>query len=161
MTKGGSRAFWIFIALLALGHFLLHLGLGIGGLAPDLLTVAVLLGARRLSGVAAALLGFGLGLLSDALSLFAFGANAVVFTVLGFLGARSRDLFIGESLVFVAIYLFVGKWLHDALYYVLTLANGGESDLIMLVVDAPIAALYAAGVGVGAFVLFRALTGER
>src|SRR5690606_40669113 len=49
--------------------------------------------------------------------LIAFGAEVITLTVLGYLGARSRDLFIGEGMLFIGAYLFVGKWLHDVIYF--------------------------------------------
>ncbi len=159
----GSRpwTFWAFIALLVIAHFTLHLAFGLGATAPDLLTVAVLLGARRLGGGAAAALGFALGLLRDALSLVAFGADAVAMTVVGFLGARSRDLFIGDSVVFVALYLFLGKWLHDAIYYLVG-GHGVNGDAVArLLIEAPLASLYAAAAGTAALLLYRLITGER
>ncbi|HET9984762.1 MAG TPA: rod shape-determining protein MreD [Longimicrobiales bacterium] len=156
--------FWAFIAVLAVLHFLLHLGLGLGATAPDLLTVAVLLAARRLSGAAAAGVGLVLGLVQDSLSLVAFGADAVALAVLGFLGTRSRDFFVGDSLLFVAVYLFLGKWLHDVLYFLLysTLPSTAGVDLRrVLLVDAPTAAVYAAIAGTLALLGYRATTKER
>lgn len=155
-----SWRFWVFIGLLVFLHFALHLGLGLASRAPDLLTVAVLLGARRLVGSGAALLGLGIGLLQDSLSLVAFGADAVTLALLGFLGARSRDYFVGDSLVFVAVYLFLGKWLHDAL---LVLLRGGMLGGVGrgLLLAAPLAALYAAGAGIAALLIYRSVAGER
>src|SRR5690554_5327790 len=117
MTASRAWTFWAFIALLVALDFVLHIAIGLGSTAPDLLTVALLLGARRLSGAGAAALGLVLGLLRDALSLIAFGAEVITLTVLGYLGARSRDLFIGEGMLFIGAYLFVGKWLHDVIYF--------------------------------------------
>lgn len=161
MSGARPRSFWVLITLLVATHFLLHLGLGIGRAAPDLLTVAVLLSARRLRGWSAAALGLALGLLADALSLFAFGANAVVLALLGFLGARSRDLFVGDSLLFAAVYLFLGKWLHDALYGLIAGVPGADGAVTRLLVQAPIAAAYAAVAGVAALLVYRMVPGER
>lgn len=156
--------FWAFITILAVLHFLLHLGLGLGAAAPDLLTVAVLLAARRVSGAGAAVVGLVLGLVQDSLSLVAFGADAVVLAVIGFLGARSRDYFVGDSLLFVAVYLFLGKWVHDVLYLLLysALPSTTGADLRrVLLIDAPVAAVYAAIVGTLALLVYRATTKER
>ncbi len=153
--------FWLFIALLVLIHFSLHLGLGLGVTAPDLLTVAVLLAARRLRSAPAALLGLVLGLFQDALSLLSFGAEAVTQAVLGFVGARARDYFVGESAFFVGIYLFVGKWCHDVLFLLLSRTGSGGEVASRLLVQAPLAGVYAAACGVVALLLYRAVTGER
>jgi rod shape-determining protein MreD len=150
--------FWVMIAVLVALHFVLHLSLGLGRSAPDLLTVAVLFGARQLSGGKAAALGFALGLLEDAVSLGAFGAGAATQTVVGYLGARSRDLFVGESVLFLAIYLFFGTWVRDALYYVLAEAVRRGDPVSTLLVQAPIGALYTAAAGVVAVVVYRTLT---
>ena len=65
-----------FIAFLAFLHFTLHLAFGFGPQAPDLITVAALLAARRLRGGQAAALGFVFGILADALARTSFGASA-------------------------------------------------------------------------------------
>ena len=151
----GGWPFWVFIGVLAAAHFALHLSLGIEARAPDLLTVAVLLSARQIDGGPAAGVGFGLGLLEDAVSLGAFGAAAVTQTVVGYLGARSRDLFVGESAVFLGLYLFLGAWVQDALYFALAggVRRGEPVDALLL--DAPLEALYAAVAGLVAVVLYR------
>jgi len=161
MTGGPGWPFWAFIGLLAVAHFTLHLAIGLGPEAPDLLTVAVLLAARSTTGAVAAAIGLVLGLLQDALSLVAFGAEAVTLTVLGYLGARSRELFVGESLVFVGLYLFVGKWLHDVIYYTLAGSEARGDAVVRYLVVAPLSALYAAVAGVLVLVLYRFATGER
>lgn len=161
MMVGPGWPYWVFIGLLAAAHFTLHLALGLGPEAPDLLTVAVLLAARNTSGAVAAAIGLVLGMLQDALSLVAFGAEAVTLTVLGYLGARSRDLFVGESLGFVGLYLFVGKWLHDVIYYTLAGPVLRGDAVVRYLIMAPLAALYAAVAGVLVLMLYRFATGER
>ena len=116
MTVSRAWTFWAFIALLVVLDFVLHIAIGLGATAPDLLTVALLLAARRLSSAGAAALGLVFGLLRDALSLIAFGAEAVTMTLLGYLGARSKDYFLGGHALHSG-YLFVGKWLHDIIYF--------------------------------------------
>lgn len=148
-------AFWVFIGLLAVLHFILHLSFGIGAGAPDLLTIAVLLSARQLTGGGAAGVGFALGILEDAVSLGAFGAAAATQTVIGFLGARSRDLFLGESVLFLGIYLFLGSWAQDALYYGLADVVRRGEPFQTLLLYAPIQALYAAVAGLVAVVIYR------
>lgn len=160
MTGGGWR-FWVFLLLLVVSHFLLHLTFGVGGAAPDLLTLAVLVGARELRGGAAALLGLTLGLLADSLSVMAFGAGAVTLTVLGYLGARSRDLFVGESVAFIGLYLFVGRWLRDALYVLFGGATRQGELATFLLLDAPVSAVYMAAVGVILLVVYRTVGPSR
>lgn len=149
--------FWFFIAFLVILHFVLHLTLGIGTRGPDLLTVAVLLGARPLAGGGAAALGFGLGLLEDAVSIAAFGAAAATYTIIAYVGSRSRDLFVGESLLFLSAYLFLGKWVQDALYYLFAAPVRRGEPVEMLVLQAPLVAVYTAAAGVVAMMLYRAI----
>lgn len=158
--SGTGAPFWVFIAILVVLHLVVHVAIGLGTAAPDLLAIAVLLAARRMKGSGAAAVGLLLGLLNDALALTTFGATALVFAVIGFLGARSRDLFEGDSLLFVAVYIFLGKWLRDALFLVMTRSASGDPWGI-LVTSTPIAAIYAAITAMIAIMLYRAATGER
>lgn len=82
-------------------------------------------------------------------------------TLLGFLGARSRDLFLGEGTLFVAGYLFVGKWLHDVVYFLIAGPAVRGDTVTRLVIEAPIAAAYAAVAGSVAFLVYRLITGDR
>ena len=156
-----SWPFVFFIVLVVLAHFVLRLVIGIGSAAPDLLTVAALLAARRLNGAQAAALGLLLGVLDDALTLVSFGAGAVALTVVSFLGARSRDLFEGDSLLFIVVYLFIGKWLRDALVWALSPALRDADVVPALFVAMPITAVIAAGAGAAAMIVYRTTTGER
>lgn len=150
-------AFWVFIVVLVALHFVLHLTFGLSVWAPDLLTLAVLMAARQLTGGAAAGVGFALGILEDAVSLGAFGAAAITQTVVGYLGARSRDLFVGDSVLFLSLYFFLGAWLQDALYYAVAPAVRRGELLEALLLHMPLQALYVAVVGVVAMIIFRAL----
>lgn len=159
MTKATGWRFWALVALLVVVYFFLHLALGLGSVVPDLLTVALLLAARRLRAPAAAGFGLFLGLLRDSLSLVAFGADAVTLTVLGYLGSRSRDLFIGDSLLFVGIYLLMGKLLHDAIFYLLAGPALG-SGMMEFVAQLPFV-LYSAAAGLSLLLVYRLAVRER
>jgi rod shape-determining protein MreD len=152
--KGGTP-FWLFIAVLVVLHLFLHLTLGLGVRAPDLLVVAVLLGARPLPGGGAAALGFGLGLLEDAVSIAAFGAAAATFTIIAYVGSRSRDLFVGDSLFFLGGYLFLGKWVQEALYYGLAGSVRRGEPVEALLIQAPLSAIYTAAAGLGLIIVYR------
>lgn len=161
MATATEGSFWVFEAILVLAYLVLHVALGYGAAVPDFIAIAVLLGARRLTPPQAAALALGLGLIADALALEAFGASAVALVVVAFLGARSRDLFEGASLLFIAFYLFVGKWLADALY--LLIAPGARIDgwAAQLLTQVPLRALYTAVAGAVALALYRSVVGER
>lgn len=152
--------FWVFIAVLVVLHFLLRLTFGIGTAAPDLLTVALLLASRRTRPALGAGLGFLLGLLRDALALTAFGAAIITLTALGYLGSRIRDLFEGESLIFILLYLFIGKWLYDVLYGLISRGPILEDSVGVMFLDQPLAALYAAAAGTIALAVFRLADGR-
>ncbi len=159
--RGDSRgALAVLVVALVVFHFLLRLGFGLGVFAPDLLVVALLVGAREMRAGPAAGLGLLLGILDGAVIPFALGNSAVVLTILGFVGSRTRQLVAGDSLSFLALYLFVGKWLFDAL-----LAGIGwlfpphiAVDLGALLLVSPLAALYAAVVGVAVVAVYRLFT---
>ena len=144
---------WVMVGTLALLHFLLHIGVAMGRWAPDLLTVALLLGVREVRMGSAALLGLGFGLLEDAFSLLSFGANALALAVVGAAGSRTRELFVGDSLLFLVFYLVIVKWSPQALQ---RLAEGDGvrgRALDVLVVDGLPQAGYVALVGVAAFLV--------
>lgn len=144
----GRWRLWAVVGALAFLHFLLHVGLGLGGWVPDLLTVALLVGARETHMGVGAGLGFAFGLMEDAFSLLSFGANTVALTVVGILGARTRDLFVGDSLLFLAFYLLVGKWLRDAVHWIMA-GEGVRGPVVdQLLVQSPMQSLYAAAVGI-------------
>jgi rod shape-determining protein MreD len=156
-----SWSFALFMGLVVLAHFVVRLAIGVGPDAPDLLTVAALLGARRVSGAQAAALGLLLGVLDDALTVVSFGSAAVALTIVCFLGSRSRDMFEGDSLLFLFIYVFLGKWLRDALVFLLSSTTRGADTAAELFIAMPLAALLAAGAGLLVMILYRASTDER
>lgn len=139
--------FWGVALLLPVLHFLLHVGFGLGPRAPDLLTISLLVLARELRTGAAAGVGVFFGVLEDAFSVLSFGGNAVAMCLVGILGSRSRDLFMGESLLFLGSYLLIGTWLRHVLHWMVAgdavRVAGGQQFLV----NAPLAALYAAAAG--------------
>ena len=144
---GRSLGTWVLVAALVVAHFVLHVGFGFGRGAPDLLTIGLLLGAREVGLGAAGVVGLAFGLLEDALSVIAFGANTVTMTVIGIAGAFTRDLFVGDSRVFVVSYFFVGKWMRDLLHW-LMLGDGLRQPFFGEVMwQGTVAAAYAALIG--------------
>jgi rod shape-determining protein MreD len=129
-------------------HLFLHLGFGIGRGAPDLMTVALLLAARELGVGGGAGVGFFLGLLEDSFSVLAFGANTLSLTLVGILGARTRDFFVGDSLFFSFSYLVAGKLLRDLIHWIAAGEGLREPFINAVVVDGTVAAVYGAVVGI-------------
>lgn len=78
--------------------------------APSFLLGGFLLASLRMRAGYAATLGFALGLLEASMALEGMGVLSIVFTVLGYLGARSRDLLFADAKPFIFVYLFAGSW---------------------------------------------------
>ena len=159
--EGRRWPFVTFVVLLVAVHFLLRVGFGFQFWAPDLLTVALLLAARRMAAGGAAALGLLLGVLRDAVNVLSFGADGVVMTVLGYLGARTRDYFVGDSLLFLAVYLFLGKFIRDIGFALLSSALGDGQPWSNLLLTAAIAAGIASLAGLVALSAYRAVARER
>jgi hypothetical protein len=139
---------------LVVAHFVLHVGFGFGRGAPDLLTIGLLVAAREVSLGAAAVVGLVFGLLEDALSVLAFGANTVTMTVIGIAGAFTRDLFVGDSRLFIVSYLFAGKWMRDLLHWLMMSSNLRQPFFAEVILQGMLAAAYAAVVGIALLSLF-------
>lgn len=139
---------WAVVVALAVLHFLLHVGFGLGSVAPDLLTVALLVGVREVGVGWGAGMGMLFGLLEDAFAVLGFGASTVAMTIVGVAGARSRDLFVGDSLVFLVSYLFMGKWARDLLHWIAVGEEVRQPFLDSMLIGSSLAAAYATVVGV-------------
>lgn len=132
---------------LVVAHLLLRVAFGLGNETPDLFLLAVLLGSRHMALRGGALLGFAIGLLEDAFSVFSFGATIFALTVLGAVGAQSRYFFVGKSVLFLVSYLALGKWVRDLLAWMVsdpaTRSRFGDH----LLFESPLMAVYTAVVG--------------
>lgn len=146
---------WLLVAGLFAAHFLLHVGLGFGSRAPDLLTVALLVAAREVRAGTAAGIGLLFGLLEDSLSVLSFGANGIAMALLGVAGAATRDLFVGDSLIFLVSYFVVGKFFRDLVHWLVTSAAVRPPFTDHVVVHGLLGGLYAAAAGI----LLLAITG--
>jgi len=135
-------------------HLLLHVALGLGRVAPDLAVVGLLLASRALGSAGGAATGFILGLLEDAFAVVSFGANVFAMSVVGALAGRTRELFVGDSIPFLAVFLALGKWGRDTLAWVVSDSAGRAPVNDALLVEGPLLALYAAAAGLLARLLF-------
>jgi hypothetical protein len=148
----GARL-WLLVAILVVLHLFLHVGLGLGVAAPDLATIGLLLAAREIGLGPAALVGLLLGLLEDALSVLAFGANSVAMTIVAIGGAFTRDLFVGDSRLFVVLYFLIGKWVRDVLHWV-SVGEGIRQPFVdQVLIQGAIGSVYAAVIGLGLMTL--------
>lgn len=147
MTGAGRPRAWILAIVLVVLHFLLHVGLSYGRGAPDFLTLALLLLAREISIGRAAVAGLAFGLLEDALSVLAFGANSIAMTLVAIGGAATRDLFVGDTRLFVVSYVFIGKLTRDLIHWVAVGEGLRQPFVEQVVIEGGIASLYLAAVG--------------
>lgn len=144
----------VLTAGLILMHLVLHVALGFGEGAPDLFVVAILLGSRAMNVRTAAALGLLLGLLEDAYSMTSFGSNVLALTVLGMAGAKSRDLFVGDSMSFTISFFFLGAWLRILLVWAVTEPVMRPALDERFLLHSGLLALYAASVGLALRLLF-------
>jgi rod shape-determining protein MreD len=122
--------------------------------APDFMLVALVVYAIRSRPGDAAIAGFIVGLLSDALAPARFGAGALAHTVVGYLAAWGRAVFFADNLIVNAAVFAGGLWLRD-LIVLLASGAGGEDMLSRLAIWSPVHALTTATAGVLVLVLFR------
>ncbi len=147
MTARASNRAALAIVVVALTflHFALRPATDHWVASPNLLLCAVLVAARELRSGTAAGVGFVLGLLEDAMAVSYFGLATLLLVPIAYIGSRTRDLFVGEELLFMGAYLFVGTWLYEVLTYLV--AGSGGALLSHLFVRAPLDGLTTAVVG--------------
>ena len=153
--RAGTHRQAAVLLLLVLLHFSLRPWLGSPRPAPDFLLLALLVYAIRARPGAAAVAGFLVGLISDALTPVAFGAGAMAHTVVGYLAAWGKAVFFAENLAVSAGFFAAGTWLRD----VLVLLGGGGLQGTQLLwqvsVWSPLKAVTTALAGVVILVVFR------
>ncbi|MDG2282883.1 MAG: hypothetical protein P8L45_07155 [Longimicrobiales bacterium] len=140
---------WILVGLLFVLHFVLHIGLSYGRGAPDLLTLGLLIAARETSLGRASVLGLTTGLLEDAMSVLAFGANSIAMTIVAAGGAITRDLFVGDSRHFLPAYVFMGKWTRDLVHWITMGREVRQPFVEQVVLQGAVGSLYVAGIALG------------
>ncbi len=112
--------------------------------SPDFLTGGVLVGGLVLRAGSAATLGFAAGLIEAALSVGGLGRLTMVYTLLGYGSARSRDLIFADLQYFLFAYLLVGTWMTQL---VLAALAGSALTWTFAFVVAPLSALLTAVLG--------------
>ncbi|MFN0098860.1 MAG: rod shape-determining protein MreD [Gemmatimonadaceae bacterium] len=121
----------------------------------DFLVVAVLLVAVRVRPGTAALVGFLLGLVADALTPEAFGAGALAMTVVGFGASTLKAAFFAENVALNAVFVFVGKLVHDVVFLLAERRLSGLTLVTQMFWWTPLAALVTALVGLLVMTLLR------
>ena len=147
-TERSTRAWSGFgIVVLLVLHFLFRPLFVSLPVAPNLLVGALLLATLHLRAGYAALLGFGLGILESAMALEGMGWYALALTVIGYVGARSRDLLFADARFYVFGYLFVGTWVAEIVLLLLATSPAGPVRLLAGgAVDALLTAIVCGGV---------------
>lgn len=156
---GWTRQWTLFTLALIGIHLLLHIAVGLGGIAPDLLAATALLGARRLPIAGGIVLGFCVGLIADTFAVDAFAATGLGLAVACGAGAVSRDYFEGESLLFTAVYLLCGATLAGVVGEAIAGRGGGTP--LNIVFGSVLAATWTAVAGTAALAAYREVTGPR
>ena len=142
------------LGLLVLLHFALRPRLGHPEIAPDFLLLALLVFSIRSRPGSAAVAGFVIGILGDALTPARFGAGALAHTAVGYLTAWGRAVFFADNLMVNGAVFFVGTWVRNLL---VLLASGVSGDGLVreLLVWSPLQALTTAIAGAIFLVVFR------
>jgi rod shape-determining protein MreD len=149
------------LLLLVTLHFLLRPFLGDARIAPDLLLLALMIYAIQARPGDAAIAGFVVGLVADALTPVAFGAGALAHTCVGYLAAWGKAVFFAESIPVSAGFFLVGTWLRDLVVLLAGRHLGERMLLWQLAVWSPLKALTTAVAGVIVLAVFRRWLGVR
>ena len=112
MTIPSRLTFALGIALLLLLHHTVRPLLG-WRIEIDWQVIALVLIAWRTRPGIAALVGFALGVVMDAMVPAAFGAGALALTLVGYAAARFRSGFFGASVLVGTVIIALGKLLSD------------------------------------------------
>ncbi len=152
--RGDRGRLWAVLGLLVLLQFAVRPRLGYPAVAPDFLLLALMLYAIRSRPGAAAVAGFLVGLIGDALSPARVGAGALAHTVVGYLAAWGRAVFFPDNLFVNGLVIGLGVWIRNAIQLLASgPAPGGLT--LALFVYAPLQALTTALMAALVLVLFQ------
>ena len=153
--KRDTVRFWGVLALLVVLQFSIRSRLGNERVAPDFLLLALLIYTIRARPGASAVVGFVVGLVSDALSPASFGAGALAHTVVGYLSSYAKAVFFAENLLVNGGLIFAGTWLRNLIVAIASGKFAGPQLEWELLVWSPLEALTTAAAGVLVLTLFR------
>jgi rod shape-determining protein MreD len=140
--------------LLAALHFYVRPRLGNPRTAPDFLLIALLVYGIRSRPGAAAVAGFLIGIVGDALTPARFGAGALANTMIGYMASWGRAVFFADNLLVNTGLFAGGLWLRNLI--VLLASDTGAGDFWPeLVIWSPLEALSTALTGLAVLLLFR------
>jgi rod shape-determining protein MreD len=117
---------WIGVFLLCLVlQTTLVPAIGIFGISPDLLLVALFFLARKTGSFGATWVGFFLGLAEDLYSPSILGQNALSKTAAGFFAGLFNERVMRVDFFFQLVLLLVTFFIHDAFYYTVQMIKTG------------------------------------
>ena len=156
MTVGrASRAQLVLVlAVLAILHFYVRPRLWDARVSPDFLMVALMVYAMRSRPGDAAIAGFVIGLIADALSPARFGAGALACTRVAYAASWGRAVFFADNLLVNAGMIAAGVWLRN-LIVVVASGTSQAAFIAELGIYGPLQALITAVAGVLILLAFR------
>ncbi len=154
-VRGGRYRVAGVLLLLAVLHFTVLPLLGDPRVAPDFLLVALLVYAIRARPGDAAIAGFVVGLVADALTPVAFGAGVLAHTLVGYLAAWGKAVFFAENLMVNTGFVFVGSLVRDFIVLVAGRHVAGSVLLWQLAFWSPVRAVTTALAGMVTLFAFR------
>ena len=154
-VRESDARFAAVLLLLVVVHFALRPWLGDPRPAPDFLLLALLVYAIRARPGNAAVAGFVVGLVSDALTPVAFGSGMLAYTGVGYLAAWGKAVFFAENLVVSGVFFFGGTVIRDLLVLLWGGHVHGSALLWQLGVWTMLKGLTTALVGMGVLWVFR------
>jgi rod shape-determining protein MreD len=157
MNPRRARQYRFAAVLLLLGvlHFALRPWLGDPRTAPDFLLLALMVYAIRARPGNAAIAGFVVGLLSDALTPVAFGSGMLAYTLVGYLAAWGKAGFFAENIAVSGLFFFVGTVMRDLLVLLWGGQVHGSQLFWQLAVWSVLKGITTALVGVVVLFIFR------
>lgn len=153
---GDVFRFIVGIVILVLAHFSVRPLLA-GHAEIDFLLIAVLFIAVRVRPGVAALTGLCAGLIVDSLNPAQFGAATLAFSLTAYGASWLKAVFFAENVALTGVFIFVGKWLFDAVYLLAGRGVPGVDKTIQLLLWSPLAASLTAIVAVMLLTFFRPL----
>ncbi len=145
---------WAVLGLLAVLQFAVRPRLGYPAIAPDFLLLALMLYAIRRRPGTAAVAGFLVGLVGDAVTPARVGAGALAHTLVGYLAAWGRAVFFPDNLFINGVVIALGVWIRNAVQLIASgTPTGGLT--VQLFVWAPLQALTTALMAALVLVLFQ------
>ncbi len=115
--------------------------------SPDFLMIALLIVAMGSRPGTGAIIGFVVGMATDALTPARVGAGMLAHTIIGYLGAWGRAVFFAENILVHGAMFFAGVWLRNLMVLAASGGAGGSFFREAFVV-APLQGLSTAVAGV-------------